>query len=194
MQDDPAAPATPAPPAPQEYVRFLDESRADAAARARSRERWLRRQAAESASLAGLLLTAAEQSVALTVRTSSGRSYRGTVITVGADFCALVSPSGVETFLAVSAVTALRPEQAVRPVEAADDRPAPVDLRLAEALGEECADRPRVALVMAGDPEPVVGTLRTVGGDVATVQLEGRGDLVYVRLPSVTEVSFLASG
>jgi len=178
----------------RELVDLLDESRSREAARSRSRERSLRQQATESAGLAGLLLSAAEQSLRLTVRCTSGRAYQGTVVTVGEDFCAVVSDAAVETYIAFTAITAIRPERAVGPGEAADDRPPPLGIRLGEVLSQEAPDRPRVALVAAGDPEPVVGTLRTVGVDVATIELEGRRDIVYVRLPSVTEVSFLASG
>lgn len=178
----------------QDLVDLLDESRSREAVRSRSRERSLRQQASESAALVGLLLGAAEQSLRLTVRCTSGRAYQGTVVTVGEDFCAVVSDAAVETYIALGAVTTIRPERAVRPADAADDRPPPLDIRLAEVLADEALERPRVALVAAGDPEPVVGTLRTVGTDVATIELDGRRDVVYVRLPSVTEVSFLASG
>lgn len=178
----------------REVLELLDDSRAREATSSRVRERSLRQQASESAALAGLLLGAAEQSLRLTVRCISGRGYQGTVVTVGEDFCAVVSDAGVETYIALRAVTTVRPERAIRSHDAADDRPPPLGVRLVEVLAEEVPERPRVALVAAGDPEPVVGTLRTVGLDVATVELDGRREVVYVRTPSVTEVSFLASG
>lgn len=174
-----------------ELIDLLDEARAQEAVRARARRRWLRQQASESARWTGLLLTAAERGARVTIRTASGRAHQGRLVAVGTDFCGLVSDAAVETYIATAAIISLRPETGLEAAVAQDDRRPPLDLLLVELLAQEAPERPRVTLALSGDPEPVVGTLRTVGVDLATIELEtGRRELLYVRLESVTEVSF----
>lgn len=182
-------------PADEALLGLLDQTRADQAAAERSRERSLRQQAEESARFSGLSLGLAERGAPVTVRTTSGRVHRGELLAVGHDFAGLRALDGTETDLLIAALSAVRADAALRPVEAADARTPALDLRMAELLAQEAADRPRVAVMLAGDPEPVVGRLRGVGEDVVTVESDGRrGDFTYARLGSITEVSFLASG
>ncbi|HWB72224.1 MAG TPA: hypothetical protein VG452_08395 [Egibacteraceae bacterium] len=191
MSDDPPPQAPPAEVTPRQLVAFVDEARAQEAARDRARERWLRQQAAESAQLTGLLLAAAERGTRVAVRTASGRTHQGQLVAVGADFCGLVTDAAVETYIATAAITTVRAEVGIEAVPAQDERRPSLDLLLAELLAQEAPERPRVALALAGDPEPVVGSLRAVGVDVATVALDrDRRELLYVRLDAVTEVSF----
>lgn len=175
--------------------RELDEAGATEAAGARTRERWLRQRAVESARLSGVLRTAAELEAEVVVRTTAGNSRRGRVAVLGTGICGLVTTDGSEVFVRLDAITTVRLDRTLLAPDAADDRPATDDLLLGEVLAQEVGHAPSVALICAGDPEPVVGRLRSVGEDVAVVEPpHARRELVYVALASLTEVVFLASG
>lgn len=170
--------------------RFLADAAADDAARERSQERGLRQVAAEEATFAGLALDLAERGVGVVARTAGGRPHRGRIVAVGRDFLVLREGARPPVFLALAAMTVLRPEPAVG---GGDDtsgaRPAPVDVGLAAALSRLAVERPRVQVMSVGDPEPLAGELRSVGLDVATVHLDGDGRLVaHVRLATVADV------
>ena len=171
--------------------------RADDAAGARTRERWLRHQAEEEALFAGVALDLAESGAGVGIRTTAGRALHGRIMAVARDFCVLRQDSGTVTLVALHAVATLRPEPGYRAGEAASDRAAPVRAGLADVLAALAGDRPRVRLVAEGASEGVTGELRSVGADVATVRLEGAapgggdGRTVYVRLESVREVTLL---
>ena len=69
------------------------------------------------------------------------------------------------------------------------DRPAQADLSLIELLGRLAPDRPRVALFLRGDPDPLAGHLRAVGLDVLTLQIAGDGrDTCFVPTSALWEV------
>lgn len=175
------------------------DARAREAADARVRERWLRTQAAEQASLAGVLLALAERRETVVVATAAGRRHRGVVTGVGEDFLAIEAPSGTITLVALSGLGDLRVAERTarpgsRPAATTGDRPGAGALgaRLGDVLAQAAGDRPRI-LVQTGAAS-VVGDLRAVGLDVLTLQTDGDAGPVYVPLPSVSEVSFLASG
>ena len=179
---------------PDPFDDLVDRARADDAARARSRERWLRQEAAESATLQGSLLDLAEAGATVLVTTVAGRSHRGEVTTVASDFVA-VRTSGATVLVALDAIVSVRPDPSSRAAVASGDRPAPVDLVLREALADAAAERPRVSVASRTPTDPVTGELRAVGLDVLTVVLDGdeRG-VCFVALHSLSTVSFLASG
>ena len=175
------------------------DARAREAADARVRERWLLAQAADSATLGGLLLALAERRETVVLATVAGRRHRGVVTGVGEDFVAIEAQTGTITLVVLSGVGDVRvAERTARlgPQRAATtgDRPGPGALgaRLGDVLAQAAGGRPRI-LVQAGFAS-VVGDLRAVGVDVLTVETDGDSDPVYVGLPSVSEVSFLASG
>lgn len=169
--------------------RLVDDEWARAAAEERGRTRRLREQAAEESTLAGALLDAAEAGVAVRLRTSGGRDHQGMVLGVGSDFCALRLRGGRWLYAAIGAVSSLRVEPGVRAGDPSR-RAEPADQSLAEVLAHLAPERPRVMLWAGADPEPVVGELRAVGEDVATVAAEGAGrPLVYVRLGAITEAA-----
>lgn len=179
--------------------RWAADARAREAADARVRERWLRAQAAEGASMAGVLLDLAERRETVVVATMAGRRHRGVVTGVGEDFVAMQAPSGTITLVALAGLGDVRvAERAAgpRPRVAANtgDRPGrgALGARLADVLAQAAGGRPRI-LVQTG-PASVVGDLRAVGVDVLTVQTDGDAGPVYVWLPSLSEISFLASG
>lgn len=184
----------PETPTDADLTRLVDDARGDDAVRQRSRQRWLQQQALEEARLSGVLLAAAEERQSVVLRATSGRSHIGLVAAVGKDFCVIVTASGTQTFVRLSAVVLVQPDAALQPVPAADARHAPLDLTLHEALAGRAPERPDVAVVSLGQPDAVVGRLVAVGTDVATLEIDERRRVAYLSLPSVTEVAFLASG
>jgi hypothetical protein len=176
--------------------RWAADARAREAADARVRERWLRAQAAEDASLAGVFLTLAERRETVVVTTMWGRRTTGVVTGVGVDFVALESPAGTATLLTLATIAAVRvAEDATRSAARAttgDLDVGPVGVRLADVLAQAAGQRPRVAVHAAA--ASFVGELRSMGTDVLTVRADGDAGAVYVALASLSEVSFLASG
>ena len=169
-------------------VRWAADARVDEAGRARARARWLRRQAEEEATFAGVVVDLAEREAVVLVRTTSGRRHRGVVAVVGADFLLLRAEPPRWLLLPFGAVTTVRGiDEAGRP--AAGRREPTVDLLLGEALDAMASDRTRVAVVAAGDPDPVSGELEAVGDDVLTVRLDAQTpNRAYVRIALVTEI------
>jgi hypothetical protein len=173
--------------------RWAADARAREMADARVRERWLRAQAEEESSLAGVLLALAERRETVLLTTVAGRRHRGVVSGVGKDFAALATPAGPTTLVALAAVGDLRVV-----ADGARARPATtgVDGRLGVALldvlAQAAGQRPRVSVQAGG--ATVVGDLRSVGSDVLTVRADGDAGVVYVAAASLSEVSFLASG
>ena len=181
----------------EDLERGAADARARDAADSRVRERWLRAQAEEDASMAGVLLALAERRETVVVATAAGRRYRGVVTGVGVDFVAIEAGGGTTTLVALSELGDVR---------VADSRPlrtratttgegtgrGELGVRLGEVLAQAAGQRPRV-LVHTGATS-VVGDLRSVGRDVITVQTDGGAGAVYVGWASLSEVSFLASG
>lgn len=204
------------PPGPAERIDCLlgdlalwaADTRAADAADARSRERWLRRQAAEEATLSGVGLDLAEQDTAVVVRSTSGRAHHGRLVAVARDFWLLVPHATSAaigstrltgaTLVATEAIASLRAQPAetaecVR--EASGARPVPLAVAMAEVLADLATERPLVRAVVRGEPEAIVGELCSVGVDIVTMRVAGVAPItVYVRLGSVTELSVLGSG
>jgi hypothetical protein len=175
--------------------RWAADARAREAAEARVRERWLRSQAEEGASLAGILLALAERRETVVLETVAGGRHRATVTGVGVDFVALEGPAGVRILVALAAVADVRviedeARRSAPPATGQDD--AALGVRLADVLAQAAGQRPRLS-VRAG-AATVVGDLRAVGDDVLTLRTDGAAGLVYVSLASTSDISFLASG
>jgi hypothetical protein len=185
--------------------RWAAGARAQEAAEARVRERWLRQAAEEDASFAGLLVDLAEDGRPVSLTTTSGQRHLGPVIAVGHDFVA-VSVGGGDgrlVLLRLAAVAEVRPV-AGRRRSAPSGRAHPGDrgdgsggnglgVTLGEVLAQAVAGRPRVTVVLGA--VTVVGELRAVGADVLTIRNDGEpGGLSYVTLASVSEVSLFDSG
>lgn len=176
--------------------RWAANARAREAADARVRERWLRAQAEEESSLAGVLLALAEGRRSVVLSTAPGRRHSGVVTGVGLDFVVVEVPAGTATLVALPAVADVRVAgagagKAATTTGDSAERGA-LGVRLADVLAQAAGQRPRV-VVHAG-ASSVVGELRAMGSDVLTVRSDGDGRPVYVALASVSEVSFLASG
>ena len=177
------------------FAELVDRARAEGAAQARSRERWLRQQAEESAELTGTLVDLAERAEVVMVSTVAGRRHQGTLAAVATDFVVVRALGGADTWIPFDAIAVVRPQRGRQSRAATGDRPPPLDLRLAELLAELAADRPRVRVVSRGDGEAVAGELRGVGVDVVMLALDGEpGGLCYVPLQSLAEVAVLTSG
>jgi len=177
--------------------RWAADARAREAADARVRERWLRAQAAEEASLAGVLLALAERRETLVLTTAPGRRHRGVVTGVGMDFVAVEGPAGTVTLVALADLADVRViDDGGRPASrtATGDQSGggALGVRLGDVLAQAVGQRPRIS-VQAGVAS-VVGELRAMGSDVLTVRPDGGAGTVYVGLASLSEVSFLASG
>ena len=175
-------------------LELLDEARASHAGEARGRERSLRRQAEEDASLTGALLDLAENGSAVTVRTVTGAVHHGVVVAVGADFCVVRAQRGVDLILPLAAVSTVRPHPGERHPPASGDREPPSLVRLLDVLAMMAGERQRVA-VGTRDGEQVTGELRAVGSDVVTVALDADLQaLCYLSASSMCEVAVLRSG
>lgn len=173
--------------------RWAADARAREAADARVRERWLRAQAEEESSLAGVLLALAERREIVVVTTVAGRRHRGVVAGVGVDFAALQAPAGTTTLVALAAIGDVRvAEGGRRSATTTGEGTVGLEVRLGEVLAQAAGQRPRISVQAAA--AAVVGDLQAVGGDVITVRADGEAGMVYVPLASISEVSFLASG
>ena len=177
--DDPGAPL-------DDWVGRL---RADAASQLRRREHWLRRQAADDASLSGVLLDHAEQGSRVALTTVAGRRHVGRVRGAGAEVVVL-EVGGARVMVAIDAVATVQASgdgerPAVSPVgHRVGDDPT----TLADLLSHEVADRPDVTLVTRGG-HVVVGSLESVGRDVVLVRPADRSPMVYAPLSSISEAS-----
>ncbi|HJV09258.1 MAG TPA: hypothetical protein VJ653_06235 [Acidimicrobiales bacterium] len=173
--------------------RWAADARAREMADARVRERWLRAQAEEESSLAGVLLALAERRETVLLTTVAGRRYRGAVLGVGKDFAAVETPAGPTTLIALAVVGDVRVvREGPGRGPAATGAGGELGVRLVDVLAQAAGQRPRVS-VQAG-AAAVVGDLRAVGSDVLTIRADGDAGVVYVGLGSLSEVSFLASG
>lgn len=170
--------------------RWAADARVDEAARARSRERWLRRQAEEERTLAGVLADLLESRTAVTVETvAPGASFAGVVRAVGADFVALgaeARPAG-EVVVALAAVASVA-TRAGTP-EVLGDRRARGTMRLAEVVAALAAGRDEVRVVTR-DGGTVGGTVASVGQDVVVVRSGGaRPATTYVPVDALVAVA-----
>jgi hypothetical protein len=158
----------------------------DESARSRSRERWLRQQATESARFTGVALDLAERQARVTVRTTVGRSHHGVIVAVAPDFVAVRTDAGAATLLSLPHVAFVRADSGA---VAAGDRPPSFEARLTTVVAGLAGDRPRVHVVLDGG-ESLTGELRSAGLDVATLQLDGES-AVFVHLGALAEVTVL---
>lgn len=173
------------------YQELLDESRHREALAERARERSLRVQLREDARFLGTLRDLAEQGVALTLRSESGRAYHGRVVSVAADHLVLQAVDLGTVYVATDAVTDVRPDVAVRQEAATGERDATDDRTLAQVLARAAEDQPRIHLQVRGQSDGRSGTLVAAGSDVVSVQLDGDRAFTYVRVAAITECSLV---
>ncbi len=168
-------------------VALLDDARAAERSSSRVQASWLRRQAEEGATLVGALLDLSERGSLVTLGSASGRSTSGTVTAVATDFVALRSEQA-DACVALATVSSVRLHGGERHRAPTGSRPGALDLLLVEVLAGLAAERPRVALVVAGDGV-LAGELVAVGSDVATLRMDGDArTLCYVATSAIHEL------
>lgn len=152
------------------------------------RERWLRLQAEEEGSLAGVVVDLGERGVPMAVHTRSGRAHHGRVGAVGTGFLVVTRDTSGVVFVALNAVASVHTRPGERPT--IGDRAVSTRLTLAEVLIRLAAERERALLVTCGDANAIRGTVSSVGQDMVVVRLDG-GDhagTAYVPLAAISEV------
>jgi hypothetical protein len=170
--------------------RWAADARVDEAARSRSRERWLRRQAEEERTLAGVLADMLEARVPVSVHTvAPGAAYAGVVRALGADFVALgaASARAGEVVVALAAVASVRPRAATP--EVIGDRRATGTLRLAEVLSALAEGRDEVRITTR-DGGTLAGVVGSVGQDVIGVRSADPGQAsAFVPIDAIVSVA-----
>jgi hypothetical protein len=172
----PAAPSAtadgllaPGDPFARSLERWAADAAVDEAARRRARERWLRIQAEEEASLLGTVVDLAERAAIVALDVGEHR-VRGRLAGVGTDFVAVRSDHGQQVLVRTASVEVVRAEPGAAPV--VGDRTALVETGLAGVLGAVAAERPDV-LVRTTSGTVVRGELRTAGVDVVQLRVAG---------------------
>jgi hypothetical protein len=124
------------------------------------------------------------------VRTTAGRSHRGAIVGVGADFVAVRAPGGPPRLVRLGAVVSVEPgAEASTPGPA---RPVALTTTLVDVLAALVADRPRVQVALGA--ELVTAELQAVGADVLILRRDDPPAVLYVAVDSASEVSLLESG
>jgi hypothetical protein len=149
--------------------RWAADAMVDEAARQRTRQRWLRIQAEEEASILGALVDLAERGRPVVLDVAAHR-IRGNVVGIGADFLALHSDRGQDVLVRTDAVEVVRAEPGGRDV--IGDRATLVEIGLGAVVGPLAADRPEVML-RTRSGQTVRGELRSAGVDVVRLRAEG---------------------
>ncbi len=169
--------------------RWAAEARVDAAAESRAREQWLRRQAEEEGSFAGMLADLADRAVPVRLHLRAGGPFAGRVRALGADLVAVAAddPRAGVAVVVLGAVCSVRTGPGVRAVSG--DRSVPhSSLRMADVLVGLAAEREPVRVVTA-DGETIAGLVGAVGQDVATLRTgTGVAATAYVPLAAVVAI------
>jgi hypothetical protein len=162
------------------FDELADESRAADAVRRRTHARWLRQQAAEEATLVGVLVDLAERGDPVSLRSASGRTHRGVVSFVGGDHVVV----GEAVRVRFAAVVAVRFAGEL----ASGDRAAVRDTLLVESLSDLAPDRPAI-VVVTFDGTSMRGELVGAGADVISLVLDGdRSERCVVAVDAIAEV------
>lgn len=172
-----------------QWERLLDEAKSDALAQARVRERSLRRQASDSATLVGTMVDLAESGIALSVSLLGGRRHDGVAVGVGHDVLVLLD-RGEHVAVRLGAVTLVRPSPGAGADLASGDRAAALDLGFVELLARTVDDQPEIGVsLVTGDA--LAGSLVAVGGDLLTLRLApGADGVAYCSAGAVSSVRF----
>lgn len=166
------------------FAAWAADHRTGEAAASRSRERWLRQQVAESATLAGTLVDLAEQGATATLALGS-HQITGRLAGVGEDGCVVADRAGGVIVVALVHLVAVQIAGRRRGAggEATGDRAPAGAWTVVDALGALAAERSPVRLgVTNGDT--VRGDLVSIGEDVLTVRT-GSDTWTHVALATV---------
>jgi hypothetical protein len=168
---------------------WIAEGQVDEAARARARQRWLERQAAEEATLAGVLVDLAERGRPVLVTTRGGHRLSGPVRAVGADFGVVRETRLGDVVFPIDRIGSIR----AAPGDGLPAGTTPVTFGLTFGAGvtELAADRPHVVVSAAGETHR--GTLASAGADVITVLLDAaRRETVHVATSAIDHLVITA--
>jgi hypothetical protein len=169
----------------QQFDGLVAQARVQEAAARRGRRQWLQRQAAEEATLAGVLLDMAEGGCPVLIRSRSGSVHRGLVHGVGRDHVA-VGDERAEVFVRLSAVVVVT--SPTRGAVAGDREPA-AGTSFRSVLADLSARRAPVRLVLGGDGgAAVTGLLTAVGRDLVVVNPTVGAPASYVPTSAIDEV------
>jgi hypothetical protein len=177
------------------FDRLLDELRGEVASAQRRRETWLRRQAADDATVAGTLVSLAERGAILAVSTCAGNRYVGPVRGAGTDLV-LMDVRGGCVAIEVGAIEHVSAQgddlvegRRLRPV---GHRRGADTTTLVEVLALAVAERPDVTLVARSGLRHT-GELMAVGADVVMLRPADGGPMAYAPVASLSEVVLPAS-
>lgn len=176
-----------------DWTRWAAQQRATQSVRDRQRERWLRQQQSEAATLIGVLVDLAEQRSAVTVAVGR-RRLAGRLVGVGADLCVLEEAGG-SSLVRLGALEGIWPGKpetgragearpAVAGGVAGGDRTPVSGLRFPEALSALAAELAPVRILLTGG-EYVNGDLVGVGLDVVTVSMSASCANVYLPAAAI---------
>ena len=169
---------------------WLAESKFDASAESRRLERHLGDQAAEEASIAGVLRDLGERAASVVITTVADRRHRARIKAVGLDFAVFSSLQGDGNEIVVSfrAIDFLRvPAEA----EVVGDRADHLEVGLAEVLPAMAVDRPQVLIITFGG-QAIRGELRSTGLDVARLRSDSDDRAtVYIPVVNIAELVLL---
>jgi hypothetical protein len=179
-----------------DLTRLVGDVRATDAARARSRERSLRQQATEDATLEGVLADLADEGADVTIRLRSGASASGRIVALGADFFVLRSdPGGLAAVVSRPALSSVRRRPGDRGPDTTGDQGRSHAASLAAYLAGLAPEHPRVAVTATGESGQLVGHLRSAGRDVLTLVVDGDPPVtVYLALVSLESLSVSPPG
>lgn len=168
-------------------TRWAAEAAVDEAAQARSRRRWLQRQAEEETTFASVLADLADRGRPVLVQMANNRRHRGSIEVLGVDFVGIRTDTGVDVLAALDRIASVR--GGPRDEAALSGRSVAMRLRLSDAVAAMAEERPRVTVATAADGA-VNGDLRSVGQDVVTIRVDGdtRAN-VYVPIGAISEIA-----
>ena len=173
----------------EDLDRDLAEARAAAAAEQRRELRRTRQILEAEATFAALLAALCQRGADVVIDTVAGCHHVCRIERVSSDVAIVSMGSGATGVIRHEAMVAVRATDGS--VELVADEVAALPMiTLAEVL-VELSDRRATATIRAG-AGLLVGQIRSVGTDVLTLLPPSGGEAVYVRLDSVSEVTFSA--
>lgn len=154
------------------FLSLEDDARHAAEVAARSERHRRLQRASEVATWAGTLEDLAERRLPVALQVAGGRAYRGRLVAAETDLVALRSEAGQLVVIRADVVRLLRPQPGVPVAVATGDRQRVAGRRFVDVLQELTEERARVLLGLDGLTEPLAGSLRALGEDVVTLELE----------------------
>ena len=181
-------------PGQDPLVGLTDDARVADAIAQRAGQRDLTARATELATLVGTLRDLAERQAGVGVTTTSGRTYRGSLVAVAADHLVLATPARQRAFVRLDRVAVVRPDPDGRVPVAQGEREHAQDLLLLERCARWVVDRPAVAVAVAGGSDLLRGRLLAVADDVLSLALDGSRLPTYVAAAAIEVVALELSG